>query len=292
MKDMEDVVCNICGSNNFEKKYYTIRSGFLVQCTNCGLYYANPRRTASIQSVLNNTTPTERYESKTLNYQGRLLEFNFILDTIEKLKAPSGRLLDIGCYEGYFLHEARNKGWNCYGVEPNRGGASYAQNVLHLNVKQCVLEKTGFERNSFDVITVLATLEHIPDPYSLLMKIREIMKEDGILIVTVPTVPFYLPFIRSKWRMFIGDHYYFFTDTSMNNLLNKAGFELNEPGKYITKQFDLETMSDRLSNEWQPNNLGRVGVAIKWMVKKLHVGQFTISANLYDSKIYVAHKRC
>ena len=88
--------------------------------------------------------------------------------------------------------------------------------------------------------------------------------------------------------MFIGDHYYFFNDASMARLLNKAGFTLSHPGRHISKQFDLETLSDRLSSPWQPNNLGKLGVAVRWVVKKLHIGRFVITAQLFDSKIYAA----
>jgi len=282
-------MCNICESSNHEKKLYRVRSGQLVKCMNCGLHYVSPRRTQSIQAVLNNNTPAERYSSKTLNYQGRLSEFNSILDSIEKFKPPQARILDIGCYEGYFLHEAQKRGWECYGVEPNIGGALYARDILNLNVEQCVLEKAKFQNDFFDVVSLLATLEHIPDPHRMLLEIRKIMKKKGVLVMTVPTIPFYLPLIRSKWRMFIGDHYYFFDDNSMGKLLNKAGFSLIQPGRYIVKKVDIETISARLADDWQPNNLGAVGKIFRKLVTTLRMGQIRFSVNLFDSKIYMAN---
>jgi hypothetical protein len=45
--------------------------------------------------------------------------------------------------------------------EPNRGGAYFARDVLHLNVKQCVLEKAGFDDGFFDVVAT-ATLNRQP----------------------------------------------------------------------------------------------------------------------------------
>ena len=289
MKKFEKIACNICETSNFEKKLYRVRSGQLVRCMNCGLYYASPRRTESIQAVLSNNTPEGRYEAKTLNYKGRLREFNYILDSLEKFKSPPARILDIGCYEGDFLYEAKKRGWNCYGVEPNIGGANYARNELKLNVKQCVLEKAGFENEVFDVVSVLAALEHIPDPYKMLLEIKKIMKGDGVLVVTVPTIPFYLPLIRSKWRMFIGDHYFFFDDNSIDKLLRKAGFSLIHPGRYIVKKVDLDTVSARLADDWQPNNLGALGKCFRKLVTKLELGRIKFSVNLFDSKMYMAY---
>jgi len=287
MRNFEETVCNICGSTNYEEKLYPIRSGHLVKCSRCDLYYANPRISDIIQDVLNNNTPSELYEGKKLNYWGRMVEFNRYLKMIHKFKQPQGRILDIGCYEGYFLYEARKHGWECYGVEPNVGGARYAIEQLKLDVKQCVLEKAGFEENYFDIVTAFATLEHVPNPLTLLREVRRIVKEDGLLVVSVPAIPFYLKLIRSKWRMFIGDHYYFFTDTSMAKLLAKANFNLIS-SLYLYKSVDINTISARLADEWQPNNLGSMGKFIRKVIMKMRIGEIRFILNLYDTKIYIA----
>jgi 2-polyprenyl-3-methyl-5-hydroxy-6-metoxy-1,4-benzoquinol methylase len=172
---LEQVKCNICGSSENEEKLYSIRSGHLVHCRKCDLYYANPRRVDIIQDAINNRTPTELYESKKLNYWGRMMEFNRYIKMIHKFKQPPGKILDVGCYEGYFLYEARKFGWTCYGVEPNVGGAKYAREQLNLEVKQCILEKAGFENKYFDVVTAFAVLEHLPDPYLTLKEVRRII---------------------------------------------------------------------------------------------------------------------
>ncbi len=128
MGNFEQTTCNICGTSDYEKRLYPIRSGYLAYCRKCDLYYANPRRVDIIQDILNNNTPTELYEGKKLNYWGRMVEFNRYIEMIHKLKHPPGRLLDIGCYEGYFLYEARKYGWECFGVEPNVGGQDMPEN--------------------------------------------------------------------------------------------------------------------------------------------------------------------
>ena len=286
-KDFETVVCNICGSTDYEEKLYPIRSGHLAHCCQCDLYYANPRRSGSIQNVLSNNTPTELYEAKKLNYCGRIAGFNSYLETIHKVRKPPGKMLDIGCYEGYFLYEASKRGWECDGVEPNIGGAKYAKEQLKLNVKQCVLEKAGFEDDYFDVVTVIDTLEHVPDPAALLREIRRIIKDNGLLVVTVPTIPFYLKLIRSRWRMFIGDHYYFFTDASMPRLLAKANFTPCY-SNYVHKSVDLNTISSRLADEWQPNNIGILGRLLRRFIVKMRLGKIRFRINLFDGKIYLA----
>ncbi|MBU4484305.1 class I SAM-dependent methyltransferase [bacterium] len=284
---MEKIRCNICETNEYENVLWPVASGSLVVCKRCGLYYANPRTTTSIENVRSGNTATELYEAKKLNYEGRISEFKYILGLINNQKVPSGKLLDIGCYEGFFLNEARCSGWECTGVEPNIGGSNFAIKNLKLDVRQCILEKAGFEDHSFDVITLLAVLEHIPDPKQTLIEVKRILKKDGLLVIYVPTVPFYLNIIKSKWRMFIGDHYFFFTDYSMENLLNVAGFKLGE-SRYIKKTFDLDTMLARIGDPWQPMNIGKAGVFLRRIAKAVRIDTIKMTLNLFDSKVYLA----
>ncbi len=58
---------------------------------------------------------------------------------------------------------------------------------MKLDVKQSVLEKAGFEDKYFDIVTLFATLEHVPDPSALLREVGRIIKNDGLLVVSAPT---------------------------------------------------------------------------------------------------------
>lgn len=122
---------------------------------------------------------------------------------------------------------------------------------------------------------------------ALLKRVRRVIKNDGLLVVSVPTIPFYLGLVRSKWRMFIGDHYYFFTDTSMTKLMDKAGFRLSI-SHYTSKNVDLDTITARLADEWQPNNLGKVGKIIRKILGRGGLSKIRFPINLFDSKIYFA----
>lgn len=99
---MEKIRCNICETNEYENVLWPVASGLLVVCKRCGLYYANPRTTTSIEKVRSGNTATELYEAKKLNCEGRISEIKYILGLINNQKVPSGKLLDIGCYEGFF----------------------------------------------------------------------------------------------------------------------------------------------------------------------------------------------
>ena len=52
---------------------------------------------------------------------------NSRLDLIENLYPEKGNLLDIGCGAGFFLNGAKERGWNCYGMEILSEYVKYAQ---------------------------------------------------------------------------------------------------------------------------------------------------------------------
>jgi len=285
-KSMEKVVCSICETDKYEERHYPINSGVFVKCKKCGLYYANPRRTESINKVKSNQTCSKLYDGKKVNLKGRKIQFNYYLEKIKKFKKQPGNILDIGCYEGLFLYAAKKRGWNVKGVEPNIGAAKFAKDELKLDVKQCLLKDAKFDDNLFDVVTLFACLEHVPNPSDILNQVRNIIKDDGLLILTVPVIPFYLPLIKSRWRMFIGDHYYFFTDVSMRKLLQKNDFEIIHK-EFTKKNFDLDTLSYRLSSSWQPYKIGNIGNIIRKYVLKLNISDFRFEIKPRDTKIYV-----
>lgn len=61
-------------------------------------------------------------------------------------------------------------------------------------------------------------------------------------MISAPTIPVYLNVVKSKWRMFIIDHYYFFTDKSMVLLLEKIGFKVVNK-RYVSKSVNVKIIS-------------------------------------------------
>jgi len=107
-----------------------------------------------------------------------------VLPTIRKYH--DCRLLDVGC------------GWDCrllktiapfigYGV-----GIDYKVQELELakikTVRMRITDALPFAPESFDVVTMLAVLEHLSEPVGMMREIERILKKGGSLILTVPTI--------------------------------------------------------------------------------------------------------
>src|ERR671919_2300116 len=67
---------------------------------------------------------------------GQRHSFASVLERIERYAADRGSLLDVGCWVGFLLAEARDRGWReCLGVEPSTFASEYAREQLDLDVR-------------------------------------------------------------------------------------------------------------------------------------------------------------
>lgn len=106
-----------------------------------------------------------------------------------KLTKRSGRVLDIGCANGFLLRHLGTS-YEKYGIEANAKAAKAAKsegvNVISNDIldSSLLLNYTGF----FDVITSIAVFEHISDFKGSIEASLQMLKPDGILIFEVPLV--------------------------------------------------------------------------------------------------------
>ena len=148
----------------------------------------------------------------------------------------TGRLLDIGCGEGYFGAAVKSAlpGCETWGVEANEvaaaGAASRNDRVL-----QGLVDSVDLPDAHFDVVTMNDVLEHIPYSEPVLAKVRRLLKPGGRLVLSVPNVRFYLNvrdlFIKGDWKyqdygILDRTHLRFFTFRSIERLLLDNGFDV------------------------------------------------------------------
>ncbi len=99
---------------------------------------------------------------------------------------PTGRLLEIGCGEGAFLHRMHIFGWRVEGLDSDPVAAKTAHRKYSLPVKAGKLEDMGYPSNSYDAVTMSHVFEHMFDPIGVLKEIHRILKPDGRLVIVTP----------------------------------------------------------------------------------------------------------
>lgn len=146
-----------------------------------------------------------------------------------------GKILDIGCgvYPFFLINSNFSEK---YGLDKSRPAVekSYLEkhDINFLNVDVEELDRLPFENDYFDVVSMLAVLEHIETrrlPW-ILKEIHRVLRRGGVYILTTP-VSWTDPPMRyiAKLGLFsmeeVNDHKDTYDHPKINNLLQKSGFE-------------------------------------------------------------------
>jgi 2-polyprenyl-3-methyl-5-hydroxy-6-metoxy-1,4-benzoquinol methylase len=101
-----------------------------------------------------------------------------------------GRMLDVGCGEGFALAHFRNNGWRVEGIDYSATGMSLMNpdclDVLETGDMMSLLHERICASNKYDLVWCTNVLEHAEDPPRLMRQLRRLVCADGILVVTVP----------------------------------------------------------------------------------------------------------
>lgn len=186
----KEVGCDLCGSD--EKIYIKTEDGYPIsRCRNCALIYVN-----RIPQIEDGKVIGEYYEGSTREielFRDRYVRVSeFLIAELGRLRPEKGALLDVGCGYGYFLVEARRKGWNVFGTELSQIAVNYAREEQNLpNVFFSDLSNIEFSVGKFDAINLTNVLEHVPSPTQILENCRNRLQENGVLLIRVPNMDFY-----------------------------------------------------------------------------------------------------
>jgi 2-polyprenyl-3-methyl-5-hydroxy-6-metoxy-1,4-benzoquinol methylase len=219
--------------HGYDKKDYAI-----LKCKECGFQYINPlpndEYLGELYSQYYGSALNQRQMATQLTY--RLPVFEALCDLVEDKKIAGSRLLDIGCGNGDFIWLAQKRGWNVSGAELSESAVEYAVQMRDLDVVKAPSDKLPYDDNSFDVVTVLDVLEHLPNPHKVFASINRVLKPGGQVIVQVPNTPFQkikakvqrLKNGRQKTTMATPLHLNHFDGKSLAKFAEKSGLKVEK----------------------------------------------------------------
>jgi 2-polyprenyl-3-methyl-5-hydroxy-6-metoxy-1,4-benzoquinol methylase len=238
--------CLICGSTRLHSldRY---AQAHLVRCANCSMVFAGRIPTdAELQ---------EHYRDYGHAWQDSPItrqRYAELLDSFESLRA-SNRILDFGCGAGYFLEEARARGWQVYGTEYS-GRALELARSKDLEVTQAPIGLDAFERGFFDVVTAFEVFEHVSDPHHEAHLIEHFLRPHGLLYCTTPNFDsLSRRLLGQRWSVIdYPEHLYYFTGRTLRSWLRRHGFEpetIQSTGLSVSRLRDVTRSGDSSASD-------------------------------------------
>lgn len=207
----------------------------VVKCSACGLIYTNPRPDAdSIGQFYSANYRPHRRPSQLRRPLRRWYRLAGFPDSRgkERRELPlhgQGRLLDFGCGGGGFLLRMAEQGWNVMGLDASVGAVTQIREEFGLRALVGSLPHPELEPQSFDVVTMWHSLEHVHQPLSILQEAHRLLVPGGRLIVAVPNIDSW-PFrwFGTAWfGLDLPRHLTHFTPVTLREMIERAGFQIN-----------------------------------------------------------------
>ena len=236
--------CFLCDyEGNMEIKS-SVEGRDIVKCPNCSVQFMRPQTSdKELNEIYSNKNyPTCSFDKGSENEIIKMKRKTF--KSILKKILPycnSGNILDIGCSSGILLEEARNLGFNPYGVEISEYASSIAKKrICEDKIHNGSLENIMFEKNYFSLITMIDVIEHVRNPIEILSKSSEYLNittnsnGGGYCMITTPnTDSFSAKIMGKKWLHYNNEHLNYFNIKSMRELSKRTGFKIVKYGSLL-----------------------------------------------------------
>ncbi len=143
------------------------------RCCRCGLHFFAP-------VIIGGPTLYRALSKHEWYYAPHKWEFAEALTWLSQ--ARPNRLVELGCGEGHFLHQARRFATEVVGTELNPDAARKCR-LNGLEVHEATVDDLD---GRFDVITSFQLMEHVDNPGEIVERCVSKLRHDGALIVSVP----------------------------------------------------------------------------------------------------------
>ncbi len=239
-------VCPNCSNNDIVEKYcvpdrhYGVKGNFtLHQCNMCKLVFLNPMFN---DEELAKFYPEDDYYSYYVDFKTEK-KVNPIKELIKKIIYPKkeedtfttpGKVLDIGCGNGWVLYNFLKKGWQVAGVEPSKIAAEIG-NKSNLNIHNGTLLSANYSANEFDYVRSNHAFEHIYNPNEVLAEMYRVLKPNGKMMMGIPNYNGINSKIAKKYWYYLGApvHTFNYSPKNITQILAKHNFEVTTI-KYVS----------------------------------------------------------
>jgi 2-polyprenyl-3-methyl-5-hydroxy-6-metoxy-1,4-benzoquinol methylase len=291
------MTCPLCESSFAADAHVRwVKDGYdVVRCPSCGLLF---RRDLPTQAELDSIYGLAYFDGAAggdptgyLDYTGdadlhrRAAQRRLAL--MDEAVGSTGRLLDVGAAAGFFVEEARARGWDATGLDVSEPMVRWGRENLGVSLEVGTLSSTELPNGSLDALTMWDYIEHSIDPIGDVRRARDILKVDGVLCLsTGDAAAFVARLSGSRWHLLTPRHHnFFFTATTLTRLLEDNGFRVVTLD-HRAGQYPISYLAHKLRTlvDWR---------ALETLTRRLtqaRVGSVAIPVNLWDIATVVARR--
>lgn len=163
----------------------------------------------------------------------------------------NARIVEIGCGAGGILQYFKEKGNDVYGADLGSEYIEFGRANYNLNIETGTIDNVLRRGISPDIVIYSHTLEHILNPIEELIKLKSICGPNTYLYIELPGVKnlthsYEMNLLKSLQNA----HTYYFTLTTLKNVLRKAGWDFICGNEIIYSIFKPSSSEENYENDY------------------------------------------
>ena len=248
--------CNICNSNNY-KILYKDNYTYAI-CKDCGHVFQSDRKEDVHYHELPYESQWNDYLNHSKNRADYIIEFLSMGD-LSRIR----KTIDIGCGHGGVSYHMNKKFpmWEMYGIT-----APCDKDKMLKGIKAIYDDfEIHIFKEKYDLAILCHVLEHFINPLQALKKVNDILEDDGLIYIEVPS--FHYAEIRSN-PQFCPVHLSYFSKKKITQMLKYNGFEIikiNESRYWGNIKVLAKKKSNITNNNFKENYIFKL---IRWEINK------------------------
>ncbi len=193
MFKIQRIACSACRAND-SREVGRVEQWHIQECRRCGLVFVSPApffEPSSSFSEMSLAFQYTRFQREVTpevlrHDEGQFRTQAAMAARIAGRAAAPGRFLDLGCGSGATVSAASRQGWEAMGIDIDPALIEIGRRELGADVRCGTLPDPRLESERFDFIRLRDVIEHLPNPYEVLVEIERLLAPGGVLLVATP----------------------------------------------------------------------------------------------------------